>query len=166
MESTPPLAALALAISSQDWTELGLGDDPNVAATDDFDTNVERLTALLLVRIVAIVSPEGKFHDLSTTSICRASLLRNEPWPEPINETVIDQLRGYVRQILETYNDTPYHNYEHCYHVTISINKLLELVLNTDIQGQRRHPTYGLRGDPMMHFVLVFAALVHDAEHR
>jgi hypothetical protein len=166
MESMPPLAALALAITAQDWTSLGLGDDPLVAATDDVALNVERLTSLFLVRIVAIVSPEGKFQDLSTTSICRKSLLQSEPWPEPINDTVIDQLREYVRSILETYNDTPYHCKAHAVHVTISINKLLDLILNTDIQGQRLHPTFGLRADAMMHLVLVFSALIHDAEHR
>ena len=62
MDSTPPLAALALAITAQDWTSLGFGDDPNIAATDDFETTVERLTALMLVRIVAIASPEAKFY--------------------------------------------------------------------------------------------------------
>lgn len=166
MESTPPFAALALAITSQDWTSLGLGDDPNVAATDDLDTNVERLTALMLIRIVAIVSKEAQFKDLSTTSICRASLLKNEPWPDPINEEVIEQLRRFVRSMLETYNDSPYHCASHAYHVTISINKLLDLILNTELQGKRLHPTFGLRSDPMMHLVLVFSALIHDAEHR
>jgi len=113
MDSSPPLAALALAISSQDWTALGLGEDANVAATEDMETTVERLTALLLIRIVAIQSPEGKYADLSTTTICRSALLKNEPsWPEPINAIVIDQLREYVRRILGMYNDTPYHNRE------------------------------------------------------
>ena len=168
MESTPPLAALALAITSQDWTSLGLGDDPNIAATSDFDTTVERLTALLLVRLVAIAAPadDEKYPDLSTTTICRAHLLDNEPWPEPINDKVIAQLRAFCARILGTYNDTPYHNMEHAYHVTISINKLLDLILNSDIQGQRLHPTYGLRSDALMQLVLVFSALCHDAEHR
>jgi hypothetical protein len=166
MESMPPLAALALAVTAQDWTSLGLGDDPLVAETEDFDTNVERLTALLLVRIVAVVAPEGQYTDLSTTCICRKSLLENKPWPEPINDAVIDQLREYVKGILGTYNENPYHNSLHGTHVTVSINKLLDLILNTEIQGQRLHPTFGLRGDPLMHLVLVFSGLIHDAEHR
>jgi hypothetical protein len=169
MESTPALAALAalaLAITAQDWTSLGFGDDPNVAATSDFETTVERLTALVLIRIVAVVSPEGKYQDLSTTAICRAALLQHDPWPEPINDEVINQLREFVRRILSTYNDTPYHNMEHAYHVTISINKLLELILNAEIQGNRLHPTFGLRTDPLMHLAIVFGALIHDAEHK
>lgn len=166
MASTPPLAALALAITAQDWTSLGFGEDTNVAATKDFETTVERLTSLLLIRIVAVVSPDGKFQDLSTTTICRAALLKNNAWPDPINDQVISQLRTYVSYICGSYNDAPYHNVEHAYHVTISINKMLDLILNTDIQGQRLHPTYGLRNDPLMHLVLIFSALIHDAEHR
>jgi len=166
MESSPPLAALALAITSQDWTSLGFGDDPNVKATTDFETNVERLTSLLLVRIVAIVSTTEEYPDLSTTTICRTHLTTKTPWPEPITDTIIAQLREYVRRILETYKDTPYHNSEHAYHVTISINKLLDLILNSDMQGQRSVATYGFRSDSLMHLVLVFSALCHDAEHR
>jgi 3'5'-cyclic nucleotide phosphodiesterase len=166
MESTPPLAALALAITSQDRTSLGLGEDPNIAATDDFDTTVERLTALLLIRVVAVVSKAGKLPDFSTTTICRAALLENKPWPEPITDTVIEQLRRYVSSILVTYNDTPYHGVPHAYHVTLSLNKMLDLILNTDIQGNRLHPTFGLRNDPLMHLVLIFSAIIHDAEHR
>ena len=46
-------AKLALGISSQDWRQLGLGNDPNVVASNDLNVTVERLTALLSIRIVA-----------------------------------------------------------------------------------------------------------------
>ena len=42
---------MALALTSQDWTALGLDDDPNVAPSDDLELTVDRIMSLLLVRI-------------------------------------------------------------------------------------------------------------------
>ena len=171
----PPLAALALAITSQDWTILGLGDDAAAVttATSDLDRMVERLTALLLVRMVAIAVPSSgttQYADLSTTTICRAHLLHNDPWPPSITPQVVTQLRTFVSRLLESYSTadtTPYHNQEHAYHVTISMNKLVDLILNTNLQSSSRLPqTFGLRNDALLPLVLLFSCLCHDAEHQ
>lgn len=179
------------AITGQDWTSLGFSEDPNVAATNDIEIITDRLTALLLVRIVAIVDSAtfGKYTDLSTTTICRTVLNQidtgtegetktdntdnNKSWPDAITDNVMKQLRTFVYRIISTYQDTPYHNAEHAYHVTISINKLVDLILNSNIPGGGGNssgspmgiPTFGLRKDPLMHLVIIFSALIHDAEH-
>jgi hypothetical protein len=165
--SNPPFAALALAITSQDWTALGLDDDPNVAPSDDLEVTVERLVSLLLVRIVAVHAPRGKYQDFSTTTICRTSLMAGNPWPDPINEAVVLQLTNYVRSILSKYKDVPYHNFEHAYHVTVSANKLLDLALNSEIHAlsNTKPRLFGLRNDPLMHLLVVFCGLIHDVEH-
>lgn len=166
MESTPPYAAMALAITSQDWTALGLDSDPDVAPGDDLEVTVERIVALLLVRIVAIHAPAGKFQDKSTSTICRTSLMASEPWEEPINEFVIGELKQYVHSILSKYKDIPYHNHEHAYHVTISANKLLDLALNSEIHNlsKTKPRLYGF--DALMHLVVIFCAMIHDVEHQ
>jgi hypothetical protein len=169
MESKPPLAALAMSLMVQDWNMLGFGDDPSVAATTDIDVVVERITALLLVRIVAINVPLGTFQDLSTSNICRTVLMKSKPWPEKITPEVIEQLREFVKKMVQGYKDTPYHNFEHAYHVTISVSRLLDLVLassNTNGKKERPPPSYGLRNDPLNQLAMVFAALVHDVEHQ
>lgn len=84
---------------------MGLDDDPTVAPSSDLELTVERITALLVVRLAAIHAPKGKYQDLSTTNICRTSLMAGKPWPEPITDEVIETLRGYVRRILEQYQD-------------------------------------------------------------
>jgi hypothetical protein len=168
MDSTPPLAAMALSLMVQDWNVLGFGDDPAVASTSDIDVVVERITALLLVRIVAIQVPLGTFQDLSTSNICRTVIMKSKPWPEKITPQVIEQLREYVKKIVYGYKDTPYHNFEHAYHVTISVSRLLDLVLSPDANdGKKRPPpSYGLRNDPLNQLAMIFAALVHDVEHQ
>ena len=163
----PPYCGLALGITSQEWSQLGLGNDPNVAASSDLNETVDRVTALLLIRIVAWIQPPKKYSDLSTTTICRESLIKSESWPLSITSEVIAQLRTYVKNILSGYNEVPYHNFEHCYHVVISTNKMLDLILHTqDIPQNERPATYGLKDDPLMQFALIFAAVIHDVEHQ
>jgi hypothetical protein len=170
MDSTPPLAAMALSLMVQDWNVLGFGDDPSVASTSDIDVVVERITALLLVRIVAIQAPLGTFQDLSTSNICRTVIMKSKPWPETITPQVIEQLQEFVKKMVYGYKDTPYHNFEHAYHVTISISRLLDLVLSSGVSNgtkkERPPPSYGLRNDPLNQMAMIFAALVHDVEHQ
>jgi hypothetical protein len=47
--------------------------------------------------------------------------------------------------------------------VTLSVNKLIDLMLQTDPETTK---TYGLRHDTLAQFAMLFAALVHDVEHR
>ena len=140
MQSTPPMAMMALKITSQPWNILGHGSDPNVAATNDMTITVERVTSLFLIRLVALVSHRNaqlespnpdipRYSDTSTTVICMDALKRKKPWPKPITSNLIQQLRGFLRSIIEKYNEVHYHSFEHAYHVTISLNKLMDMML-------------------------------------
>ena len=169
MDSKPPYAAMALAITAQDWTALGLDDDPNVAPSSDLDLTTERITSLMVVRIVAIHAPRGKYQDLSTTTICRTNLMAgNDGWGAPITDEVISELRAFVRKILSQYKDVEYHNFEHAYHFIISVNKLVDLALNSEIHAlsKSKPRMFGLRTDPLMHLLAIFVGLIHDVEHQ
>mmetsp|Transcript_32225 Transcript_32225/g.49972 ORF Transcript_32225/g.49972 Transcript_32225/m.49972 type:complete len:624 (+) Transcript_32225:222-2093(+) len=165
MSKVPSCVGIALGIASQDWSRLGLGDDPAVAASSEIDVCVDRIAALLLIRVVAWIQPRGTYSDLSITTICRQILVKEDAWPSTITPEVIQQISAYVKTILAKYQDTPYHNLEHCYHVTISTNKMLEMLLQP-IQDEPRPTTFGLRDDPLMQLVLIFSALIHDVEHQ
>jgi 3'5'-cyclic nucleotide phosphodiesterase len=178
----PPFAATALALTVQDWTRLGLDDDDTTTEGNNselclLESLVERVTSLLLVRIVAVLVKRKftadddtdriaqLFPDLSTSTICRTVLVHQRPWmayaPE-ITDDFLRQLKSYVRTILMGYNDTPYHCKDHAHHVVISVNKLTDLMLQSK-PGTTK--TYGLRHDAIALFAMVFAALVHDVEH-
>jgi 3'5'-cyclic nucleotide phosphodiesterase len=162
----PSYVGIALGITSQDWRQLGLGDDPAVAPSDDLDETVHRITALLLIRIAAWIQPRGKYSDLSTTSVCRTVLADPTAWPsEKMDQDVMDQLKLYVKTILSGYQDVPYHSFKHCYHVTISANKLMDMILQR-APGENSPTTYGFRDDPLMQFSLLFSALIHDVQHQ
>lgn len=180
MQSTPALAALALALTVQEWRELSFGKDKNISATDNLSVTVERLVSLFLIRIVALVSHRNhnnskngtkhnpkipKYTDLSTSTICRKALIDKNPWPKPITTHLINQLRTYVRRILEQYKSCHYHGFEHAYHVALSCNKLLDLMLSEEGGRQPLRKTYGLKSDPLLQIALLFSALVHDVEH-
>jgi hypothetical protein len=182
MQSTPTLAAMALAITIQDWTLLGFGNDPNVAASSDLNITVERIASLFVIRLVALVSDRNQrqaepdpslpsYSDLSTTTICRSALVRKKSWAPPLTGALIQQVRNYVRRILEQYNGVHYHNFEHAYHVTLSCNKLIDMMLHesslgTNDQHVKFHrKTYGFKTDPLMQMALLYSALIHDVEH-
>lgn len=170
-DSGPPLATLALALTIEEWSSLGISTvDPQVAPTNDLDILVERVSALLLVRCVAVVAPLGTYPDLSTSNICRHALVNTATqWPAPITDTVIAQLKEYAKRILAGYKDVPYHNREHAVHVVLSMNKLLDLVLSQSSTGakKKRPPvSFGFRNDAMAVLACLFAALIHDVEHQ
>lgn len=156
MDSKPPYAALALSLTVQEWDELGL--DPSTAPTDDLEVLIDRVTSLLLLRVVAQCCDVGS--DLSTSNICRNSLMRqDESWPSPVTSDVVGQVRQFVRAILKGYRDVPYHNAKHAHHVVLSTNKLIDMMwMGSD--------SYGLRRDALALTALIFAAVIHDVEHQ
>lgn len=169
------IASLALDLTEQEWEVLGLPDDTSsndIRASSSLDVSTERVTSLLLIRLIALENPSHKFTDLSTTSICRrivSSQYLTSVWPEAVTEKVVIELRQFVRAMLDGYNDVPYHNRNHAYHVVISSNKLMNLVLqsrSTSTEKIQRSPNeLCFEEDPLMHLALIFAALVHDVDH-
>jgi len=188
METIRAIAVQALALSVQDWAELGQGDDPTVSEavlSDDVNdtVGVDRVTALLLVRMVALQlvgggggsgsnTTKAANNDLSTSGLCRQALMADEcPWPF-VTVSIVDELRQFVRTMLQEYSATlPYHNPVHAVAVVVNCNKLLDLMLAADsvdataqLEGGRPW-TFGLRQDPLPLAALLFAALCHDAGH-
>jgi 3'5'-cyclic nucleotide phosphodiesterase len=168
----PPYAATALTLSSQEWGLLGLdNDDESLSKPDLLEHLIERATSILLARIVALLVKRSDdttriFPDLSTSSICRTVLVQQKPWmayAPGITNDFLRQLQHFVRVILMGYNDTPYHCKEHALHVLISVSKLTDLMLQTDAKTVK---TFGLRRDAVAQFAIVFAALIHDVEHK
>jgi hypothetical protein len=166
------VAVLALAISQQEWSQLGLGKDPSVATSKDLNVTVDRLTALMLIRIAAWIQPFHTYKDLSTTTICRHIIADSTLWPKALTQQVVDEMRLYVQTILKGYQKVPYHNFQHCYHVSISVNKIMDMIIqpassyNPNNADEPPPDTYGFKDDPLMQLAMLFAALVHDVEHK
>ena len=165
---------MARDITKQEWAKVGLdeSDFPNDAASSSLELTAERITSLLVIRLVALTAPSHKFDNLSTSCICQ-TLLRSRniraSWPESISEAVVRQTRSYVRTILQGYRENPYHNYEHAYHVFVSANKMMDLILQSRTMLGTQNVSAGklrFEDDPLMHMALLFAALIHDVEHQ
>jgi hypothetical protein len=87
--------------------------------------------------------------------------------PGAISEVVKKEIHVYVSQICKRYNKVNFHSFEHASHVTISMNKLVDLfqkASNSFTSDVEAAPSITLR-DSSIYFVLVFAALVHDVGH-
>ncbi|GKY94414.1 hypothetical protein MPSEU_000407200 [Mayamaea pseudoterrestris] len=167
-------ATLALALVSQDWRTIGLNvDDPLTAATSDTSLIIDRLYAILLIRLAAIVAPLGTFSDLSVYSVS-SKIIKMKTWPDALTSKVRAQLHDFVSRIIKGYKNNHYHNQEHACHVTLSACKLMDLFLYGDLNdiesdyliSTNKNPSFGLRNDPLLLFVVVFSALIHDVEHQ
>lgn len=156
---------VALGITSQKWMNTGLANDPATAPSDSIEETTMRLTALLLIRVCAWIMPRGVFTDLSTTTMCRSMLINNTLWPKSLTEEVVEELKEFVRIVLTGYNECPYHSFEHAYHVTISTNKLVDMIVHQYPNETPAH-TFGFRDDPLMQFCMIFSAIIHDVDHR
>lgn len=184
--TTRVMAVQALALSVQEWDSLGQNTADNAAAPEELDVAVERITSLLFIRLVAVRAPLGTYKDLSTCTICRSALMERKSWIRPKNDDADDEDEGddeqedpelmlqalqelekFVRFILEHYRDLPFHNWKHAYHVVVSTNKLMDLMLSVSQtrNPDRAPPAFGLRHDPTLLAALLFAALVHDVDH-
>jgi hypothetical protein len=165
-------ASLALEITEQEWSMLGLEDElcPNVAASNNQSIATERIVSLILIRLVALAAPSHQYSNLSTTCVCQTILRCHNMscWPDNITDLVVKQLQKYVTNILSGYRRVPYHNFEHAYQVIISSNKLMDLILQSQSTGSLKTSSTKLRfdEDPLMHLALLFAALIHDVDHQ
>jgi hypothetical protein len=168
-------ASEALTLIVQEWSALGTVADKAVAPTGKLEVIVDRITALLVVRVAAIVAPLGTYPDLSIAGICRSVLVKDKGWPPEVTPEVVAELKEFVHRMVKGYKDadeTYYHNREHCYHVVLSACKLMDMFLtnasSTNASGKKgpAPPSFGLRNDPVVLFSLAFAALIHDVEHQ
>jgi len=157
--------------------------NPKLRSYSDLSTSTIARTELECA--AAAAADAAKDHGTSAPASCT--------WPEPITPHVIAQLRQYVYQICAAYRAVHYHGIEHCYHVTLSANKLLDMLLNENVESscdeeqvdaatsgsaagptrprsrrrrrRRRRPMFGLRTDTLTHLAFVFSALIHDVDH-
>lgn len=86
-----------------------------------------------------------------------------------VDQKVADQLVSLVRLMAKCYHFNPFHNFEHASHVTQSTAKLLSRIVaakKMDEAEELHDNTYGITSDPLTHFAVVFAALIHDVDHR
>lgn len=91
------------------------------------------------------------------------------------------ELLSFVSHIAGMYQNVHFHNFEHASHVTMSANKLMSKI--SEMNGSSSSSsskkmsntedrdvgiffnTFGICSDPLSHFAVVFAALIHDADH-
>lgn len=103
----------------------------------------------------------------------------------PLPSKVREQLRDFVSVIAHGYRDNPFHNFEHASHVAMAATKMLSRIVNPHVKKvlapktaqksttvdkatlveELHNSTFGITSDPLTHFALVFACLIHDLDH-
>jgi hypothetical protein len=136
----------SMALSGQDWSRIGLPDSPLVAATNDNDTMITRLSAMLQHRL---------------------DIAMHQRRQRSLNRLQKSQLRAYVKEISTMYNPVEFHNFEHAVHVTTSMNKILDAIVESVDNGQVENGSIcrNFWQNSFVHFTLLFSCLIHDVEH-
>ena len=82
-------------------------------------------------------------------------------------QKVRSELHDYVMMIGTMYKEHPFHCFEHASHVTMSISKLLSRATDGNIgsASNDQSASFEFTSDPLTHFAVVFAALIHDVDH-
>ena len=183
---------LALALSIQPWAELGLVSPRNsndsehdVSASTNKELMVLRAVELLFTQLCRIRSsrlnrhrkrryrflPQGANHSQHSTI----------SYDEKEEEIELNKIRRCLHEYVETiaglYNDVNYHSFQHASHVLLAANKLMLLLdpatdIFDDGNGVYHDDMYDINNaanmnctSPMVHFTMIFAAMVHDVGH-
>jgi hypothetical protein len=90
--------------------------------------------------------------------------------PAVITEEVVQELRTFVLAMLSGYNNVPYHNVKHAYHVLLSSSTLMDTILQNSAprnpEGISADSPTPFEQDGLMQLALLFSALIHDTEHQ
>lgn len=152
-ESSP----LADQLARQPWHEIGNGPHPT-GATSDVDVMVDQLSSILGDRLRdLLVHWEGgnlkhESQRYSHSNSRRKSIdlnpmeyLRHDNRTESyvLTSSISNSVQEYVRSIGEMYNQVGFHCFEHATHVTISMNKLLSIIISNSNAPENVAPAVG-----------------------
>lgn len=129
-----------------------------------------------------IIKFDGPIYDEVAESIelpkfdPKAAKARARPTLGDLPLEVVAELRNYIHAISLKYRHNHFHNYAHASHVVQSANKLLaRIVRPEDVNYHRKSVkaiasdlhdyTFGITSDPLTHFAILFATLIHDVDH-
>jgi len=97
-----------------------------------------------------------------------------------ITDIVALEMREYVKDVANMYNNNPFHNFEHASHVAMSVGKLLSRIVAPSASQKKEMRlsrqdsrsvlslydySYGITSDPLTQFACFFSALIHDCDH-
>eukprot|EP00985_Skeletonema_marinoi_P016180 scaffold8637_cov130-Skeletonema_marinoi.AAC.1 len=127
--------SLHVRVGNQKYNLDNDGDEKMAAAEDDWSpmTTLRQYSSEPKSYSITInTSRRSSINNHSSTSSTTKSSTISGLFPKCITPQIIHQLRTYVHTICSQYHSphkVPYHNVEHAYHVFLSANKLLDLML-------------------------------------
>jgi hypothetical protein len=121
---------LAEDLTDQPWHEVG----SCLCQLDDatkLDTMVHQLAALLVERLRELLhyfalndkNFISNHSNLLVADECNSNLVF-------LSEELTNNLHSYVARIASLYNDVPFHSFDHAAHVTMSMNKIISMMIS------------------------------------
>lgn len=144
--ATTDVVIQSVALCRQEWARIGMPDNVLVAATSDNEVMIDRIAAILEHRLSIAMEQRGQ---------------------DSMRPKEKQELRLYVSVIASMYKAVEFHNFEHCVHVTTSMNKVIDTIMSSIGGEQKRQGSIyqELWQNSFIHFVMIFGCLIHDVEH-
>lgn len=194
-------STLAEQLTTQRWHEVGNGSHP-LCASSEFQVMIDQLSSILSMRLRDLLvywmgpprkgnggggNNDGGTHTKTNGATMAMTMdylrLDGQIGDYVLVDSIKQSIREYVTCIGKLYNQVGFHSFEHCTHVTISMNKLMSIVQvkgnfrdnmirrtseqsANNYYGRQTHGySYGIGEDPRILFAMVFSALIHDVGH-
>lgn len=144
--SVPDSVIQSIALSKQSWARIGLPDSALVVETSDRNIMVNRVTAILEHRLSIVMASRSQ---------------------KPLKAAARKELRKYVADIASLYNNVHFHNFEHAVHVTMSMNKIIDTIVESVQDGKLGNGSIcrDMCQNSSLHFAMILSSLIHDVEH-
>lgn len=174
--------SLADALCAQSWSTLGQNEcylSHNIGASSCKEVMSERIASLLELYLEAACR-KRRFGDNDRSKKAATSHPCQISNDSLLSAQVKSAIRLYVTRIASMYRGVRYHSFEHASHVSLAANKLM-LCIHEGYKGgatnrqtscrqqyshKRKDGLLPLATDPMLHFAMVFAGLIHDVDHH
>lgn len=159
-EANGTATQLAEQLTCQRWHEIGNGPGP-ISSSSDLNVMVDQLSCILALRLRDLLlywmgalqqqrdtiggggeDGKKKTQDITCKNNTAMEFLKldRQIGDYVLVDSIQKSIREYVTAIGQQYNQVGFHSFEHCSHVTISMNKLLSMVgVSSNYRDHMKH---------------------------
>eukprot|EP00934_Nitzschia_sp_Nitz4_P002898 Nitzschia sp. Nitz4//scaffold52_size167869//46818//50525//NITZ4_002268-RA/size167869-processed-gene-0.157-mRNA-1//-1//CDS//3329554011//2888//frame0 len=90
---------------------------------------------------------------------------QGRPSEVTLSPNVVNQINDFVTTISQSYRGIPFHNFIRATHTAMFLHNFLQEINKRRSSASDGDCLEAIAGDPLIQFSLMFAALIHDADH-
>eukprot|EP00586_Coscinodiscus_wailesii_P017826 CAMPEP_0172510286 /NCGR_PEP_ID=MMETSP1066-20121228/227647_1 /TAXON_ID=671091 /ORGANISM="Coscinodiscus wailesii, Strain CCMP2513" /LENGTH=580 /DNA_ID=CAMNT_0013289185 /DNA_START=30 /DNA_END=1772 /DNA_ORIENTATION=+ len=122
---------LATSLTEQPWTDIGFGS--GTIAPSNREMMTTQICAIFENRLSQVaISKAGQYGRTRIHPFDIPFGAKQRSIPNISSSSIREQIRDFVTRISSLYRNVKYHNFEHAHHVTVSVNKMLNMLFEEE----------------------------------